>query len=72
VGKKIAMSGSKIAVMHDTAATLLASGKGILAADENLPVVRERFAAIGLPSSAQKPACISGNAIPHTSHRRFH
>jgi fructose-bisphosphate aldolase class I len=47
------MSGSKIAVMHETAEALLASGKGILAADENLPVVRERFAAIGLPCSAQ-------------------
>lgn len=47
------MSGSKIAVMHGTAEALLASGKGILAADENLPVVRERFAAIGLPSSTQ-------------------
>lgn len=36
------MSGSKIAAMHDTAEALLASGKGILAADEILPVVRER------------------------------
>ena len=47
------MSGAKISGMHDTAKALLTPGKGILAADENLPVISERFAAIGLHSTAQ-------------------
>jgi fructose-bisphosphate aldolase, class I len=53
VRRRIIMSGSKLAAMRETAEALLASGKGILAADESLPVVRERFAAIGLHSSTQ-------------------
>jgi len=53
VRRRIIMSGSKLAAMRETAEALLDSGKGILAADESLPVVRERFAAIGLHSSTQ-------------------
>lgn len=47
------MNGSKIAAMQETVEALLATGKGILAADESLPVLRERFAEVGLHSSAQ-------------------
>lgn len=47
------MKGSKTAVMQETADALLAHGQGILAADESLSVIRERFAAIGLRSSVQ-------------------
>lgn len=47
------MNGSKIAVMQETAQGLFTPGKGILAADESLPVIGERFAAIGLPSTWQ-------------------
>lgn len=47
------MSSSKIAVMRETAGDLLTPGKGILAADESLAVIGERFAAIGLHSSVQ-------------------
>lgn len=42
------MNGSKFVTMHETAKALLAPGKGLLAADESLPVIRDRFAAIGL------------------------
>ena len=47
------MSEAKVSGMHDTAKALLTPGKGILAADENLPVISERFAAIGLHSTVQ-------------------
>lgn len=47
------MSGAKITGMHVTAKALLMPGKGLLAADENLPVISERFSAIGLPSTVQ-------------------
>ena len=34
--------------LEATAAALLASGKGILAADESLPTIGRRFAALGM------------------------
>lgn len=36
-----------------TAAALLASGKGLLAADESLPTIGRRFAPLGIPSTAE-------------------
>jgi len=39
--------------METTIAALLASGKGILAADESLPTIGERFAALDIPSIAE-------------------
>lgn len=47
------MNGSKIAEMHETANALLSPGKGLLAADESLTVIKERFAAIGLHPTVQ-------------------
>lgn len=41
------MNGS-IITMHETAKALLTPGKGMLAADESLPVIQDRFAATGL------------------------
>lgn len=35
-----------------TVAALLAPGKGLLAADESLPTIEKRFAALGIPSTA--------------------
>jgi len=39
--------------LEATVAALLASGKGILAADESLPTIGKRFAALGIPSTEQ-------------------
>ena len=47
------MSGAKLTGMHNIAKALLTPGKGLLAADENLAVISERFAAIGLHSTVQ-------------------
>lgn len=37
--------------LEETALALVATGKGILAADESLPTLRKRFAALGIPST---------------------
>jgi fructose-bisphosphate aldolase, class I len=42
-----------IPTMETTITALLASGKGILAADESLPTIGERFAALDIPSIAE-------------------
>jgi len=39
--------------MESTVAALLASGKGILAADESLPTIGKRFAALQIPSTEE-------------------
>ena len=39
--------------LETTVAALLASGKGILAADESLPTIGKRFAALAIPSTEQ-------------------
>ena len=41
------------AAMDATVAALLAAGKGILAADESIPTIGKRFAALGIASSAE-------------------
>lgn len=40
--------------MESTVQTLLASGKGILAADESLPTIGKRFKELGIPSTEEK------------------
>ena len=50
------MSDPAIGVTSDllrTVAALMASGKGILAADESLPTIGKRFAALGIPSTEE-------------------
>ncbi len=48
------MSGTDIQRhLEATVAALLATGKGILAADESLPTIGKRFAALGIPSTEQ-------------------
>lgn len=39
--------------MQSTVAALLASGKGILAADESLPTIEKRFKALNIPSTEE-------------------
>jgi fructose-bisphosphate aldolase class I len=39
--------------LRSTVATLLAPGKGILAADESMPTIGKRFAALGIPSTEE-------------------
>jgi len=39
--------------METTVAALLASGKGVLAADESFPTIEKRFDAIGIPSTVE-------------------
>ncbi len=39
--------------LETTVAALLAAGKGILAADESLPTIGKRFAALSIPSTAE-------------------
>ena len=39
--------------LKTTVAALLAAGKGILAADESLPTIGKRFAALSIPSTAE-------------------
>ena len=39
--------------MDSTITALLASGKGILAADESFPTIEKRFAALGIPSTGE-------------------
>ena len=39
--------------MQSTVAALLASGKGILAADESIPTIEKRFKACDIPSSEE-------------------
>lgn len=41
------------ALLEDTVRGLLAPGRGILAADESLPTLGRRFAALGIPSTAE-------------------
>lgn len=40
-------------LLQTTVAALLAPGKGILAADESFPTIGKRFAALGIPSTAE-------------------
>jgi fructose-bisphosphate aldolase, class I len=39
--------------LEGVAATLVADGKGILAADETLPILTKRFDTLGIPSTEQ-------------------
>jgi fructose-bisphosphate aldolase class I len=39
--------------LESVAATLVADGKGILAADETVPTLTKRFDTLGIPSTAQ-------------------
>jgi fructose-bisphosphate aldolase class I len=40
--------------LQEIASTLVARGKGILAADETVPTLTRRFDALGIPSTEQK------------------
>ena len=47
------MNGSEISAMQTTARALVANEKGILAADESLPTIGRRFAAVGIESTEE-------------------
>ena len=42
-----------IALLKDTAQKMVATGKGILAADESHPTIGKRFAALGIENSEE-------------------
>lgn len=42
-----------VPTMGSTIAKLLASGKGILAADESIPTIEQRFKALNIPSTVE-------------------
>ena len=44
----------------DTARTLVAGDKGLLAMDESNPTCNKRFARLGIPQTRGGPACLSG------------
>ena len=60
---------------HDlgsVALTLVAEGKGILAADETIPTLTRRFDTLGIQSTEAKPAHLPGNALYLPWRRRVH
>ena len=55
------------------AATLVADGKGILAADESVPTLTKRFDTLKIPSTEQsRRARVSRDAVYCAGHRGVH
>ena len=53
----------------DTARTLVAGDKGLLAMDESNPTCNKRFARLGIPQTEEAPARLSGVDCDHARSR---
>ena len=51
--------------LNKVAEAMVAPGRGILAADESTGTIKKRFDALGVESTADTPARLSRNAVPH-------
>ena len=50
--------------LESITAALVASGKGILAADESIPTLTRRFKTLGIPST-ERPGGLTGKCSQH-------
>jgi len=59
--------------LREIASTLVARGKGILAADETVPTLTRRFDALGIPSTEQSRRTtgnVAGTALNYETMKR--
>ncbi len=58
--------------LESIAATLVADGKGILAADESVATLTRRFDKLGIPSTEQSRRALPRDAVHHERCGRVH